>query len=354
MTSHDIISATESLATAAGLPARQYACPDHFRQELDRILRRDFMPVMRVSELPDPASYIAIDHLGEPLLIVRDKDGTVRALSNVCRHRSIAMLVDRGPVSRIMCPYHNWTYALDGGLVGAPCMEKSQIFDKAALGLKEFSVEIWHGWICVSLDATPTPLAERLAPLNQRFEELGIASWVTARTISYDAPWNWKLMMENFSESYHHLAVHTETLNPQWPAAQTFGVETNGHYAELRHPVDPEAGTFTVFSIFPALSFALSEPSNVIYWPQCIIRSVDSMELRFSVIVPEEAAQDEAAMDGLAAGIDYINKEDFPVLAAGQRGMASRYARPGPLSHLEQPLWLFHRYLDKAWDAGLR
>jgi phenylpropionate dioxygenase-like ring-hydroxylating dioxygenase large terminal subunit len=331
---------------AATPPWVRYTDPDWFAREQEAIFRRVWVPVARASELAGPGAYKAVDVGGEAVLLVRDRDGTLRALSNVCRHRFALLKEGTGTAGRIVCPYHAWTFALDGRLVGAPCMEGAEGFDRDALGLPGFAVETWLGWVFVCLASDPPPLAESLAPLEATLDARGIADWTIARRLSYPAPWNWKLMVENFSESYHHLAAHTETLNPFWPAQQTYGVPTNGAYADLRHPEHPEAGSFTVYAVFPTLCFAVLSHAPVAFALDLAIRGPADMTVDMLILAAPEVAADAEQVEAHVAWIDRINQEDFTLLAAMQRGLSSRAARPGPLSPLEQPIALFTAWLD--------
>jgi phenylpropionate dioxygenase-like ring-hydroxylating dioxygenase large terminal subunit len=337
--------------TANISPAERYASADWFKKETDAIFRKDWIPVGRALDIPKAGDYKAVQIFGESIVLVRDKDGTIRALSNVCRHRLSQIATGTGNSPRLICPYHAWTYGLDGSLIGAPCMNRSPEFDRDELGLHNFHVEEWLGWIFVGLGEKPAPLAQRLAPLAAQLESLKIDTWVEGRRLTYDAPWNWKLMVENFTESYHHAAVHPETLNVNWPAAETYGVETNGHYSEIRHPIHPDAGTFTVYAVFPLLMFAVQSEQPLLFWPEMEIIGPGQMKLNMVLLAEPEFAADERAMDMSAMAIDMINLEDFPLLTAVQRGLTSHAASVGPLSHLEQPIAVFNVYIERMMSV---
>lgn len=326
--------------------ADDYWLDSKYQREMDRIFTRDWLPVARVSELANRGSFKAVSVFGEQIVLIRQTDNRIKALSNVCRHRMALIAEGAGEARRLVCPYHSWTYDLDGRLIGAPCMEKSPDFRKAQLSLPEFPAEEWHGWVFVALAERPPSLHERLEPLSEMLTSGGVEKFVIARRLHYPAPWNWKLMVENFSESYHHIAVHPQTLNPYWPGQDTYGVATNGAYSELRHPDHPEAGTFTVYTVFPYLIFAIQSNAPVIFWLHLNIHGPTDMELEMIILADEQYAANESAMDAHAAAIDAINKEDFPILAAVQKGVASRAAMQGPLSSLEEPISTFHSYLQ--------
>jgi phenylpropionate dioxygenase-like ring-hydroxylating dioxygenase large terminal subunit len=315
------------------------------------ILRREWLAIARSSDIPQAGDYLSFDMLSEPIALVRQKDGSVAGLSNVCRHRMATLLDGSGNTRTLVCPYHRWTYGLDGRFVGAPCMKEHRALTETQ-NLPRFDVAEWQGWIFIRLEGEGPFPAHRFDALEPRFDERGIGSWVTAGWIDYPSPWNWALMIENFSESYHHLAVHTETLQPFWPAAETYAVDSGENYAELRHPVDPEQGTFTVFTLFPLLAFAVQDPLPVVVWPRIIVRDRGYFDLRMYLIVDPSLAADAALIDGLRAVIDRIHREDIPLMERVWRGTQSRFAGLGPLSDLERPLELFRDYMAKRLPPG--
>ena len=157
----------QPLERASTLPPGFYVSPEIFERE-ESVFRRNWVSVGHIGEIPHPGDRFRIDIAGEPLLIVRGKEGEVRALSAVCRHRW--MLLDGAEGSgTISCPYHKWTYALDGSLMAAPLMEQAADFDKADCALPSFAVELWNGFIFVNLDGEAPPLAPQLAPLAEEF-----------------------------------------------------------------------------------------------------------------------------------------------------------------------------------------
>lgn len=334
------------LENARPLSARAYTSAALFDLEVDRIFRRDWLAVGRAEELADVGSYKAIDLFGEPILLVRDAEGVINGYANVCRHRSVRMLDGCGKAAAIQCPYHLWTYGLDGALKAAPFMERSAAFNPDTR-LPLVRTEVWNGWIFACLNEMAPSLADHAAELAQKLEPLDLASWRQVAVLNYDSPWNWKVMVENFAESYHVMSAHKQTLQPFWPAAQSAGQPTDGSYAELHHSNDPTMGSLTIYILFPSFMIAVSDggPQPTILWYDMSIEAHGRFDLSVRIFIPAGTELDDASISSLASSVDLVHQEDIPLCAAMQRGLSSRYAAGEALSHLEQPLKVFHDYL---------
>jgi len=158
--------------------------------------------------------YLALEFAGVPLLIVRDKDDVVRAFANSCRHRGSALLDEgTGNCRSLICPYHSWTYNLDGTLAGAPEMHKTEDFDRSKNGLIPIRLETWGGFMFVCFDQTAPPLSTWLGGLPEKLACYRPEDMVLTRRRVYDMDCNWKLFVENAKESYHIATVHKATIN---------------------------------------------------------------------------------------------------------------------------------------------
>ena len=155
-----------ALEEAETLPPGAYTSESVYTTEVERLMRSQWICVGRLDQVPERGSYRSLELLGEPLLIVRGDDDAVRVLSRVCRHRSAEVARGSGVTRAFRCPYHAWTYRLDGSLHAAPLMDGAQHFDVKRCGLNEFASEAWEGWLFVNLDARADPLGPRLAPLS--------------------------------------------------------------------------------------------------------------------------------------------------------------------------------------------
>lgn len=211
------VQATPILPT---LPGRYYTDPALYQLEQQRIFAGLWYCVGLSQAVSEAGEYLTIEVAHESLLIVRDRDGQLNAFLNVCRHRGARLCTEprgclRGGV--IQCPYHAWSYALDGRLIGAPNLRDVPEFDARRFGLFPVAVAEWEGLIWVNLSADPPPLEDQLVPriverLGDRaiFERYTVGKLRAAATITYDVAANWKLIVENFMECYHCAVVHPE------------------------------------------------------------------------------------------------------------------------------------------------
>ena len=197
---------------ARTLAGRFYTSPEVFTLERERIFASRWVCVGREQEIAEPGSYMTCEVAGESLIVLRDRSGGVRAFFNVCRHRGTRICTEvSGRFSQtIQCPYHAWTYALDGKLVGAPSMEGTPGFDKIDFPLHRAHIANWEGFLFVDLAATPEPFERAFAPILDRFARYRMPTLNAVRRIDYDVAANWKLIFQNYSECYHCPTAHPQ------------------------------------------------------------------------------------------------------------------------------------------------
>lgn len=348
-----VYQVSDTLKNARSLPGSQYSSESTFQSEVAQLFRQEWFPVARVDQLANSGDYLVHDHFGDEIAVVRDDSGNLNAFSNICLHRACPILTGEGNVGgRYMsCPYHKWAYELDGQLRGAPLMEQAEGFVVSSNKLPSVALEIWQGWVFLNLHAEAKPLAPRLAELDTKLSAFGFADLRHVETMSFSSPWNWKILVENFLESYHHIGTHPETLNPVFPAQGTFGETVEGDYLLLENPsIDLEAiPPFWAGCILPSTLFALIRSPDTPYavWYQMDIQSKDHFELKIHVMVHESIADNPGAIAEIVASTTAIHLEDIPVCEGVWKGVNSRFYKPGRLSHLEACLWQFYRYLDQ-------
>src|SRR5918995_1382083 len=163
-----------TIADGRTLPFDWYSDPDVLRLERERIFRHAWQYAGRTDQIADPGSFFTCDAGGVPIVVVRDKDGLLRAFLNVCRHRGSLVCEGEGKRETLQCPYHAWTYGLDGSLRAAPRSDRESGFDKADLGLVPVSVETWGPFVFVNPDAEAVPLAEILGDLPDLLAGAGL------------------------------------------------------------------------------------------------------------------------------------------------------------------------------------
>jgi phenylpropionate dioxygenase-like ring-hydroxylating dioxygenase large terminal subunit len=355
---------------ARTLPPRWYREPALYEREVEQVFRREWLCVARADQIPRPGSYLALDLLGDPLVAVRDLEGRLRVLSRVCRHRAMPVVLGRGEARSFQCPYHRWTYGLDGRLLAAPEMERTEGFDRARCRLPELRVEEFEGFVFASFDPDAVPLAPRLEGLRRALAPYRPAALRTTEPLVFEHDWNWKVMVENFMESYHHMGIHVDTLQPLVPASGTFAEDSDGPYALLHNPsrdgaplpvafpptpglTDAQRADFLVCAVFPLTLFSV-QPDSML-WYQLEPTAVDRFRLRIHPCVPEAALADAAyaeALDGFRAFADLIHRQDITACQGVHAGLASRLAEPGRYSHLEKALWQLQRFLlERAPEA---
>ncbi len=180
-----------------------------FAEEQEKIFSRQWVLVGHQSQIEKPGDYFVQDVIGESLIVIRDKSGEIHGFFNVCRHRGTQLKEEAcGHASVIQCPYHAWTYGLDGRLIGAPHMDEVAGFDKADYSLHTANLALWEGFIFVNLADALTPLEKVFAPLAGKFSHWNLPQLRSAKRIEYDVRANWKLIFENYSECYHCPGVH--------------------------------------------------------------------------------------------------------------------------------------------------
>ena len=209
------------------LPAAAYR-EAAFAAEVDAVFRHDWVFVGTADEVAEPGDYVTTDLGGQPVIVLRRQDGELAAMSNLCSHRGTQLVDGFGNTKRFQCPYHAWTFADDGRLLGVPHATRDDV-DRDAHCLPTYRAELWHGLLFVCLDPNVPALAERLAHLEPAATEGDFAElhhWTNRRGEEvWDA--NWKLVISNAMESYHLFHVHPETLEPYAPTAGAYYVVGN-------------------------------------------------------------------------------------------------------------------------------
>jgi phenylpropionate dioxygenase-like ring-hydroxylating dioxygenase large terminal subunit len=363
-----------------GLPPACYTSPEFYAREVERIFRRDWLLIGRVDEVPRPGDYLCLDLLGEPLVMVRDAGGEVRVLSRVCRHRAMPVVSGTGHARSFVCPYHTWSYALDGRLLAAPEMAETPGFDPASCRLPALRHEVWEGFLFVSFDPDPPPLAPSLAPLGALGRNYDLAGLRTVRSVAFDMEcgWNWKLMCENFMEPYHHIGTHRKSLEPIMPARRAIALDAEGSFSvvHMRYregdqaaeagrwgasvlPALPqldeeERSRATLLHVFPTGLITLLADHVEFY--RMLPEGPARIRLEKLICVPPAVtarATFDAEMAQLVEGFLTIRDEDVAICRAVQQGLASRFAEPGRLCHLEKPIWQLARYVaDRVGTAA--
>ncbi len=348
---------------ATTLPPAFYLDEQLYQLEEQRVMRAQWLPLARVAQVARPGDYLAAELLGEPLVAVRDKAGVLRVLSNVCRHRAMPIAEGRGSCQTLKCPYHLWSYRLDGSLGGAPMMLENGSFDRDAVRLPEIRHEVWQGWIMVNLDGSAPSLAARIPALSASLAGWDFTDLTVVASRTYEADWNWKITVENFCECYHHLGLHRESLEPFLPSRDSRCLDNGGEpwnssisrcapeYLALQGSpmsgVDGErAGVNQIFTVFPFLCAGAQGGSA--FWLELTPETAGKHRITWHVLVrPDQAAQpgiEDFAAASMQA-IDVLQSEDSAACRGVQAGLRSTFAASGSFAPLEKPIWQFQRWL---------
>jgi phenylpropionate dioxygenase-like ring-hydroxylating dioxygenase large terminal subunit len=360
-----------SLAFPRAMPLARYADASVLDDEVARVFRHEWLLVGRVEQLANEGDYLAIDIVGEPLLLTRDGDGRLHCLSRLCAHRNLP-LVDEGfgNASRMTCGYHLWSFRLDGSLIGAPLTNDLEGFDPLACALPELPIEEWLGFIFISLDRGIEPFAPRVAEIAEAVAPYQVGAMATIVQRDETWPINWKLGVENASESYHHTGTHATTVGPYAPPIGSWVEPGTDHWAlhrtqltrrniegdavDIIELADDERAAFRCYTIFPSTVMLLWRGSC--NWLSFLPEAPDRTRLLTGMLYPAEVAS-EPQWAELRAQIpirfDTVNHEDRDMLARLQAVTGSQLARPGPLVPQEGVLAQLQRYLEgRMQDAS--
>ena len=354
---------------AQAMPKSVYTSPAFAEAEQRHIFARDWLCAGRVDALKEPGDYVTMEIAGEPVIILRDRDGQLRGLSNVCRHRMSTLLEGRGRVRAIVCPYHAWTYNLDGSLRGAPAMTLNETFCKDQVHLPQVRVRDWHGWIMVTLNPDAPEVHDRLRDVERLVGHLDMASY--AETFREEFRWatNWKVLAENFMESYHLPACHagtiggtcdlalmecpegTDAFNYHWIVKNDLVPLALAHPSNTRLTGDDRRITW-LLAIYPALLITLTP--GYFWYLSLTPDGPGHVKVLFGGGMSADWMADPDATAHLAAVkalLDEVQVEDKGCTERVYRGLLAAMSSPGPLSHLERPNFEFAQYLAGMMPA---
>jgi phenylpropionate dioxygenase-like ring-hydroxylating dioxygenase large terminal subunit len=351
------------------LPAWVYNHPELTALEIERVLKPSWQVVCHVNSIPRAGDYETFDLGPESVLVLRDRDGSIRGFHNVCRHRGARLLDGSGNCpSTITCPYHGWSYRQDGGLIGVPMRDSFPGLERAEYGLRPVRIDIAFGFVFVCLAGDPPPvakiwgkLAEELAPY--RFEEM-----VPLAPISSDV-WNvdWKIAMDNYLESYHVPIGHpglyrmfTPDYDDQasvpgvarglsWMREQLSSRWSERMYQKLvsraaTHLPEKERRCWRFYSALPNLGVDVF-PDQMDFF-QVLPAGPGKCIVRGTTFGLPGASEELRAVRYLSDRINtQVNNEDKWLCQRVQRGLASSSYKPGPLSRLERCMHEFHNLL---------
>jgi phenylpropionate dioxygenase-like ring-hydroxylating dioxygenase large terminal subunit len=373
-----LASSVKPVQQAEMLPPLCYVDADFYAFEKEALFDREWLCVGRESWVRDPGDYFTTSIVGEPLIIARNMDRELRAMSAVCQHRAMLVAEGHGNRRSFVCPYHHWAYSLDGALIGAPAMDRSEEFDPKAISLPTLLVEVWQGFVFVNFDKLAQPLGPRLAALDEVLANFHLETADGPRPPpAMSFPWNWKVMLENNNDGYHANKLHRGPLHdfvpsrlatfPPLPADAAGFYRFNG---TLHRDAAFNATQRAVFNIFPELSdderhrmsfvnvpptLSLVVTSEMVIYMILRADSAESHQMDQGLLFAPGAMDDPLFDDKMQMSMHAVSQivaQDLHVDELVQVGLRSRFAVRGRYSWQEEAQQAFNQWLVPRYLAG--
>lgn len=350
-----------------GLPPRYFNDPDLFGRIRDQVFYRTWQYACHDSQLPNPGDYLTFSLFDEDIVVLRDRDGELQALYNVCQHRGHRLLEGSGNRRLLVCPYHAWSYDLNGRLRAAPASEAVDGFDRSAICIPRIRLEAYLGFVFINLDPDAAPMDRCYPGVREAILALcpDIANRRFAHEHSVDEGCNWMVAVENYNECYHCKVAHPDfakgVIDPG-----SYGIKPFGEGRVLRHSslptrddgawYDVSGSDYGSFYLWPAAAIQVY-PGGLInnyYWRPLAVDDTRVHRGWFS----DTGAVDETLQRVIDLDRSTTFAEDLVLVRNVQRGIRSRGYRPGPLVinraggiDNELSIACLHRWLRDAVDA---
>lgn len=354
------------LHQASHLPGDFYASEGFYALEKEQIFLKDWLAVARAEEFPNVGDYRTFRIVDEPFIIAKDNDGQLKAYVNRCAHRGVAVAEGQGNTTEFECPYHGWLYGLDGKLMGAPYMDKTEGWDKSSCRLKPVHLAVWQGWVFVSLDYEPVKFEDFIAPYDEEFGFLCQDTLKLASKLVLEVDCNWKFPVENLMDNYHSRVLHRKTIGPTMGVERFTGKGREPKAFTAYYPAKPmtKSGE-TLFGIMPAIkeregineAFAIS--AHIAPWMHLFARcdnvhpiimeplGVKKVRITCYQLFPEEWHSQPGFMEKVQDYNEFtlsVLTEDASVMESLHDAASSGRFEPGRLSRLELGVWNIVNY----------
>ena len=352
---------------ARTLPAAYYTDAAYFRREMERLFARMWVYAGRVEEVEKPGQFVLREVLGDSIILTSNAAGQVNAFHNVCRHRGTRLCTEHAGTfaGSIQCPYHAWTYDLNGRLIGAPHMDEVPHFRKSDFPLHSVHADVWDGHVFINLSPTPVPLREQLAGLPEKFIPWKMEELRLGHRIVYDLKANWKLIIQNYNECLHcpnlhpalnklshYLSGENEPLQATYmggrmdlrPGVDTLTMDGKCSRSFLPGLSGEDVRRVYYYAIFPNMLLSLHPDYMLVHtlWPLGPDRTINVCEWHFH---PRELARPGFDPKDAVEFWDMTNRQDWLVCELSQAGISSRAYTPGPYSNREDLLYAFDRFI---------
>lgn len=349
---------------ATHAPGGLYSDPAVLQREIQNIFLKDWLMLARSEEIENPGDFRSFRIGKEPLLIVRDKEGKARAYANLCLHRGVEIAKGTGNQRAFVCPYHGWSYGLDGRLIGASWMQDSEGFDRRDCRLKEYQLNEWHGWIFVSMAAEPMPFAEYIQDFEEKFGWIGMGGLYVGLRTETKLNCNWKLMVENFIDFYHLKILHKDTIGrflstpdaeyDLRPRGQVYideydagPLSKDGKSFARRIPSMEDKGErYSRTGVLPPNVNAFLRPDYMTFYTSWPV-DVNTMVLVGYALWPREVMMGpdkERIVTEFQGMLNKVLEEDFEMVESLQNAAGAEAFVPGRMSRLERGLQHFVKH----------
>ncbi len=359
-----LYNADAPLEEAFTIPASWYLDARMEEMERERVFARNWIAVGRAGQVAAAGQFFTVELAGEPLVVVRGEDGELRAFFNVCRHHAAAVMTAQcGTAQHLRCPYHGWTYGLDGSLKGAPEFAGVCNFDRAANGLVGVRVAVWEQFVFVNLDANAPALTDFLEDLPARVAPLGMGALRFFARKSYTLACNWKVYVDNYLDGGYHVPHLHKGLNSVLDYRE-YTIENSRHYSLQSSPMVASGEHASVaatrtgdrayyYWLYP--NFMINLYQGVMDTNLVLPLGVDKCVVNFDFYFADVSEAARRHNEESVAVSDRIQDEDVDICESVQRGLRSRAYGAGRLSvRREAGEHLFHRLLAGDLKAGNR
>ena len=361
----------------ATLPGRDYCSAEVFEIERDRLFQGSWFCVARADEAPAPGSFVVADVAGESVLVVRGADGRLRGFLNVCRHRGSQLCQGSGSAKAIRCPYHAWSYGLDGALLATPNVRRSERLPRERLGLHQVRVDVWEGFVWVSVARDGGALSDHLTAWASdepfQWARYGVGDLVVGASREYRVAANWKILIENYNECLHCPTVHPQLAqlvpiysrgeveeqpgqggngNQLRDGSTSFAVGGRSQLPHLPGLEPADLGTFYGVTLLPNLivNYHSDNVSTFLLQPLGPAETIVTCHYLFAAETVTAPGFDPSRV------VDFRHQlalQDWAVCEGAQRGSRSRgYAHGGVLPYADRFLHAFHQQYHEMLNRG--
>ena len=353
------------------IPGKRYTDLNLYNLEMEKIFYKSWLMVFREDEIPNPGDYKIWNKLNKDILVVRQKDLSIKAFYNTCMHRGAPVVRDsKGNTNLLRCQYHSWTYDLNGDLVKVPDMRDFKDFDISCKKLKKVFCDTWGGWVYISLsDSDPGDLIDFLNPVAKELECFNSSDLITVYKKNVTVKANWKTCLDAFMEVYHAPTIHKDTVNILLDGnAMAAGLLKNGHsrmvtpkkmnldggflgaedsdYVPYIDTCDKiHAQTNVAYGMFP--NFITPTDTSgypaILFWP----KGLRETEFEWTQLAPKWPGDEKPDYwNEQETSFDSIMDEDFQNLEPMQRSHDAGVFESMPLNYQERRIYYYHQVID--------